>query len=121
MNKIEARALLGDQPSWALRNMARALQMMTRMNNQGDWKRLEALRALGYKVTCRIPGGAREVATELRASRKQAKIKGRRIALMGDECAREYLARYKGRIALRAMGEECAREYKARYKGPGRV
>lgn len=86
MNKTQARALLGNQPKWALRNMARALQLLTLMNNEGDWRRLEALRALGFKVTCPIPGGDREVAT---ARRKQA-----RLEAMGQACAREYEARY---------------------------
>lgn len=56
MNRNEARALLGNQPRWALSNMARALQMLTRLNTSDDWRQLEALRALGYKVTCEIPG-----------------------------------------------------------------
>lgn len=64
MTRKEARALLGDQPKWALRNMARALQMLTRSNNVGDWRRLEALRALGYKVTCDIPAMGRACAVE---------------------------------------------------------
>lgn len=55
MTRAQARALLGNQPKWALRNMARALQLSTWNNDEGDWKRLEALRALGYKVTVEIP------------------------------------------------------------------
>lgn len=56
MTRKEARALLGNQPKWALKGMARALCMHSWLNTLGDWKRLEALRALGYKVTVEIPG-----------------------------------------------------------------
>ena len=55
MTRKEARKIVGNQPKWALRNMARALQMMTWQNTADDWRRLEALRALGYKVTAEIP------------------------------------------------------------------
>lgn len=51
MTRLEARKILGNQPAWALRNMARALQMMPWENSVQDWRRLAALRALGYKVS----------------------------------------------------------------------
>lgn len=50
MTRKEAKKLLGNQAPWALRNMAKALQMMPWENTAEEWKRLEALRALGYKA-----------------------------------------------------------------------
>lgn len=55
MNRKTARSFLGNQPQWALRNMARALQMQTWRNTESEWRRLEALRSLGYKITVTIP------------------------------------------------------------------
>jgi len=55
MTRAEARAIIGNQPKWALRNMARALQMLPRLNTCDDWQRLRALRALGYKVRIDLP------------------------------------------------------------------
>ncbi len=55
MNRLEAVKIIGNQPKWACRNMARALQMMPWRNTETDWSRLRALRALGYKVTIEIP------------------------------------------------------------------
>ena len=55
MSRKEAREILGNQPKWALRNMARALQMQTFHNGPAEWKRLRALKALGYRVTTEIP------------------------------------------------------------------
>jgi hypothetical protein len=49
MTRKEARAILGNQPKWALRNMALALSFMTYRNTEEDWRRCEALRALGYR------------------------------------------------------------------------
>ena len=48
MTRLEAREILGNQPKWALRNMARALRMHDWRNTPEDEKRLAALRALGY-------------------------------------------------------------------------
>lgn len=55
MTRAQARKVLGNQPKWALRNMARALCLHTWRNDQADWDRLRALRALGYKVTVPLP------------------------------------------------------------------
>ena len=49
MTRKEARALLGNQPQFALRAMARALAIAPWLNTEDDWKRAEALRALGYR------------------------------------------------------------------------
>lgn len=50
MTRKEARAVLGNQPKWALRNMAKALAIGAHwLNTEDDWKRAEALRALGYR------------------------------------------------------------------------
>ena len=49
MTHKEAQAVLGNQPKWALRNMARALSLMPWMNTDEDWKRAQALRVLGYR------------------------------------------------------------------------
>jgi hypothetical protein len=55
MKRIEAKRILGNQPTWALSNMTRALQMQTWRNTPRDWARLEALRTLGYTVRVAIP------------------------------------------------------------------
>ena len=56
MTRQEALRIVGKgQPKWALRAMAKALQMMTWRNNAGDWLRLAALKSLGYKVTVDVP------------------------------------------------------------------
>ncbi len=55
MTRAEARAVVGNQPTWALRNMALALQMLPRLNTAEDWRRLRALKALGFSVTQAIP------------------------------------------------------------------
>ncbi len=55
MTRKEARSIVGNQPTWALRNMTRALQLCTWHNNANDWLRLRALQTLGYKVTLDIP------------------------------------------------------------------
>lgn len=93
MTRQEARALIGNQPKWALRNMARALQMLTRLNDQDDWNRLEALRALGYKVTVEIPGVADKAKRAKAWKHAQASHKAR-LARAGQACAREYIARH---------------------------
>ncbi len=48
MNRIEARKIVGNQPKWALRNMARALSILNLLNTPEENQRLLALRALGY-------------------------------------------------------------------------
>jgi len=55
MKRTEAHRILGNQPKWALKNMARALQLLTWFNTADDWHRLAALRTLGYRVTVEIP------------------------------------------------------------------
>ena len=55
MTRKLARSLVGNQPTWALRNTARALQLQTWRNTGVEWRRLAVLRALGYKVTVAIP------------------------------------------------------------------
>jgi hypothetical protein len=42
MNLIEAKKIVGNQPAWALKNMVKALNMMTWKNTPEDWQRLEA-------------------------------------------------------------------------------
>lgn len=42
MNLQEARYLVGNQPTWALRNMVKALHIMPWLNTEDDKKRLEA-------------------------------------------------------------------------------
>ncbi len=55
MTRQEARRVLGTNNKPYYKGMARALQMHTWRNVDQDWRRLEALRALGYKVTVDIP------------------------------------------------------------------
>lgn len=50
MNRETAKRILGNQPKYALRNMARALQIAPWHNSAQDWQNLEALRALGFKL-----------------------------------------------------------------------
>ena len=38
----EAKKIVGNQPRWALKNMVKALSMLTWMNTPEDKKRLEA-------------------------------------------------------------------------------
>ncbi len=57
MTKTEARKIIGNQPKWALRNMCKALQMLSALNTEAEWDRLRALKALGYRVTVEIPDG----------------------------------------------------------------
>lgn len=42
MNYAEAKKIVGNQPTYALKNMVKALQMLTYLNTAEDWKRLEA-------------------------------------------------------------------------------
>lgn len=55
MTRDKARKILGNQPKWALTNCCRALQIAPWQNLPDDWRRLAALRALGYKVFTSIP------------------------------------------------------------------
>lgn len=55
MTKTQARTILGNQPKWALRNMARALGMLTYLNTEADWERAAALRVLGYRNAPKRP------------------------------------------------------------------
>ena len=55
MTRKQAKQIIGNQPRWALKNMARALQMLTYQNTPEEWRRLRALKALGYRVTVSIP------------------------------------------------------------------
>ena len=38
----EAKQIIGKQPKFAIRNMRRALEMLTRLNTPEEWERLEA-------------------------------------------------------------------------------
>lgn len=49
MTREEARAILGNQPTWALRAMSRALSIHWWSNTEDDWQRAAALRRLGYR------------------------------------------------------------------------
>ena len=42
MTREEAWKLIGNQPKWAIRNMVYALQLMTWLNTNEEWRRLEA-------------------------------------------------------------------------------
>ena len=42
MTLDEARAIVGNQPTWALKNMVRALKMLPLMNSAEDDERLAA-------------------------------------------------------------------------------
>ena len=42
----EAKKIVGNQPRWALKNMVKALSMLTWMNTPEDEKRLEAVKLL---------------------------------------------------------------------------
>ena len=55
MKREEARRVVGNQPHYALRNMALALQIAPWRNDSNDWHRLRALKSLGYRVTVSIP------------------------------------------------------------------
>jgi hypothetical protein len=42
MTPSEARQIIGNQPEWAVRNMAFALTLHSWNNSPDDWQRLEA-------------------------------------------------------------------------------
>jgi len=49
MTKKEALQIVGkNQPTWALRNMSKALNMCAWLNTPEETRRLQALSALGY-------------------------------------------------------------------------
>ena len=48
MTRNEAKKIVGNQPKWALRNMARALTMLSWQNTPEETQRLAALHALGF-------------------------------------------------------------------------
>lgn len=50
MTRNEAKKIVGNQPKWALSNMAKALSMMPWENTPEEWKRVTALRVLGFKT-----------------------------------------------------------------------
>lgn len=58
MTKDEAKNIIGNQPEFAVKNMALALSMMSRLNTPDDWRRMEAaVMVLGRSA----PRRAREV------------------------------------------------------------
>lgn len=46
MTLDEAKRLVGNQPTWALKNMVKALNMLTWMNTAEDIQRLEAAKVI---------------------------------------------------------------------------
>lgn len=46
MTLDEARRIVGNQPTWALKNMVRALNTLTWMNTAEDIQRLEAAKII---------------------------------------------------------------------------
>lgn len=42
----QAKKLVGNQPTWALKNMVKALKMLPLMNTAEDLQRLEAVRVI---------------------------------------------------------------------------
>ena len=46
MTLEEAQKIVGNQPTWALANMVKALQMLTLLNSAEDVTRLEAARVV---------------------------------------------------------------------------
>jgi len=42
MNLIEAKKIVGNQPTWALKNMVKALKMLPLLNTEEDEQRLIA-------------------------------------------------------------------------------
>ena len=63
MNLQEAKELIGNQDTVSLRNMVKALNMMTWKNTPEDWQRLEAakvvLKARNKNLKASINRGAR--------------------------------------------------------------
>jgi hypothetical protein len=46
MNIVEAKQIVGNQPTWALKNMVKALQMLPWMNTPEDEQRLIAAKVV---------------------------------------------------------------------------
>ena len=46
MNLIEAKEIVGNQPTWALKNMVKALKMLPALNTAEDDLRLEAAKVV---------------------------------------------------------------------------
>lgn len=46
MTTAQARSIIGNQPTWAIKNMIKALQMFTMLNTAEDWQRLEAAKII---------------------------------------------------------------------------
>ena len=46
MTLIEARFRIGNQPTWALKNMVKALNMLSALNTPEEWKNLEAAKTI---------------------------------------------------------------------------
>jgi hypothetical protein len=42
MTLNQAKKIIGNQPRWAIRNMKRALEMLTLLNTPDEWQRLQA-------------------------------------------------------------------------------
>jgi hypothetical protein len=63
MNLQEAKELVGNQDTTSLRNMIKALNMLTALNTPEDWQRLEAakvvLKARNKNLKASINRGAR--------------------------------------------------------------
>jgi hypothetical protein len=63
MNLQEAKELVGNQDTVSLRNMIKALNMLTALNTPEDWQRLEAakvvLKARNKNLKASINRGAR--------------------------------------------------------------
>jgi hypothetical protein len=63
MNLQEAKELIGNQDTTSLRNMIKALNMLTALNTPEDWQRLEAakvvLKARNKNLKASINRGAR--------------------------------------------------------------
>jgi len=55
MTREHAREILGNRKRWELQGMARALQLHAWRNTPEQWKTLQALRALGFKIKIEIP------------------------------------------------------------------
>ena len=46
MNLIEAKKIVGNQPTWALKNMVKALNMLPWLNTDEDKQRLQAAKVV---------------------------------------------------------------------------
>ena len=42
MTTVEAWKIVGNQPTWALKHMVKALEMLPSLNTEEDWERLRA-------------------------------------------------------------------------------